>query len=194
MWMTINSPKELKGKRKQSSEIIRNANKKTKSENIRPSGIFVGYAKFSSKMKEGQKNERKIFVKKECIDEVASVEAMKEVKRKLWLRHYDMLSEKLNEVVREKCTGCEMNEPNQLAHEFCLLASVEEQVNTCFGEVYKHVIWDEVLDNWCKKVLKMPVVLNPETLIIFGEFVNPKEFTSKNRLRKWLIESPAIEV
>ena len=143
-------------------------------------------------MKEEQKKERKIFTKKECIDEVASVESMKEVERKLWLTHYDMLSEKLNKVVTEKCIGCQMNEPNQLAHQFCLLASVEEQVNTCFGEVYKRVIWDEVLDNWYKKVLEMPVALNPETLIIFRESVNPKEFTYKNRLRKWLIESPTI--
>ena len=91
-------------------------------------------------MKEEQKKERKIFTKKECIDKVASVESMKKVERKLWLTHYDMLNEKLNEVVREKCTSCEMNEPNQLAHESCLLASVEEQVNTCFGDVYKRVI------------------------------------------------------
>ena len=87
-----------------------------------------------------------------------------------------------------------MNESNQLAHEFCLFASVEEQVNTCFGEVYKSVIWDEVLDNWHKKVLEMPVTLNPETLIIFRESVNDKEFTYKNRVRKWLIELPTIEV
>ena len=184
-----NSSNKLKGKRKRSSEITRNVNKKTKTETRRPSGIFVGYAKLPSVMKEEQK-ERKIFTKKECIDEVASVESMKEVERKLWLTHYDMLSEKLNEVVREKC----MNEPNQLAHDLCLLASVEEQVNTCFGEVYKRVIWDEVLDNWYKKVLEMPVNLNPETLIIFKESVNPKDFTYKNRLRRWLIESPTIEV
>ena len=152
------------------------------------------WGKLPSEMKEEQKKKRKIFVKRECIDQVASVESMKEVERKLWLRHNDMLSEKLNEVVREKCTGCEMNKPNQLAHEFCLLGSVEEQVNTCFGEVYKRVIWDEVLDNWYKKVLEMPVALNPETLIIFRESVNPKEFMYKNRLRKWLIESPTIEV
>ena len=50
-----NSPKELKGKRKRSSEITRNANRKTKSENIRPSGIFVGYAKLPPEMKEEQK-------------------------------------------------------------------------------------------------------------------------------------------
>ena len=143
---------------------------------------------------ESEKKKRKAFVKKECIDEVASVESMKEVEKKLWLTHYDMLTEKLLEVIREKCTGCEMNEPNQLAHELCLLASVEEQVNTCFGEVYKSVIWDEILDNWYKKVFEMPVALNPETLIIFRESVNPAKFTYKNRLRKWLIESPTIEV
>ena len=154
----------------------------------------MGYVKLPSEMKEEQKKERKIFARKECIDEVASVESMKEAERKLWLTHYDMLNEKLNEVVREKCTGCEMNEPNQLAHDLCLLASVEEQVNTCFGEVYKRVIWDEVFDDWYKKVLEMPVALNPETIIMFRESVNPKQFTYKNRLRKWLIESPTIEI
>ena len=87
-----------------------------------------------------------------------------------------------------------MYEPNQLAHDLCLLASVEEQVDTCFEEVYKRVIWDEILDNWYKKVLEMPVNLNPETLIIFRESVNPKDFMYKNRLRRWLIESPTIEV
>ena len=69
------SPNKLKGKRKRSSEITRNVNKKTKTENRRPSGIFVGYAKLPSEMKEEQKKERKIFTKKECIDEVASVVA-----------------------------------------------------------------------------------------------------------------------
>ena len=99
-----------------------------------------------------------------------------------------MLSEKLLEVIREKCTGCEMNEPNKLAHDLCLLGSIEEQVNTCFGEVYKRVIWDQVLDNWHKKALEMPVALNPKTLAIFKESVIPKELSYKNRLKKWLIE------
>ena len=80
----------------------RKEQQKAKIENSKTSGIFVGYAKLPSKMKEGQKNERKIFAKKECIDEVASVESMKEVERKLWLTHCNMLSEKLNDVVREK--------------------------------------------------------------------------------------------
>ena len=92
---------------------------------------------------ESEKKKRKY----ECIDEVDSVESMKEVERKLWLTHYDMLSEKLMEVVREKYTGCQMNEPNRLGHELCLMSSSEEQVNLCFGKVYKRVIWDEVLDN-----------------------------------------------
>ena len=105
-----------------------------------------------------------------------------------------MLSEKLMEVIREKCTGRQMNEPNQLEHKLCLMSSSEEQVNLCFGEVYKRVIWDEVWDNWYKKVLEMPVNLNPETLAIFRETVNPKELTCKDRLRKWLIESPIIEL
>ena len=61
-------------------------------------------------------------------------------------------------------------------------------------EVYGRVSWDEVLDNWYKKVLDMPIALNPETLAIFRETVDPKDFTYKNRLKKWLIESPTVEV
>ena len=87
-----------------------------------------------------------------------------------------------------------MNEPNRLGHEFCLMSSSEQQVNLCFGEVYKCVIWDEVLDNWYKEVLEMPISLNPETLAIFRETVNPKELTYKNRLRQWLIDSPSIKL
>ena len=101
-----NSPKEQRGKRKQLREIIRNANEKTKTESRRPSGIFMGYAKLPSEMEEEQRKERKISAKKECIDEVASIESMKKVERELWLTHNDMLNEKLNDVVREKCTGC----------------------------------------------------------------------------------------
>ena len=168
-------------------KLRKRATRKSKLEVMKQVVSFCGYAKLLSDMKEKQKKE-----KKECIDEVASVESMKEVERKLWLTHYDMLCEKLNEVVTEKCTGCQMNEPNHLGHEFCLLASVEEQVNTCFGEVYKRVIWDDVLDNWYKKVLEMPVALNPEMLAVFRETLNPKDVTYKNRLKKWMIESPTV--
>ena len=124
-----NSPNKLKSKRKRSKEIARNANKKTKTENERPSGIFVGYAKLPSEFKETTKDKRKYNVKKECIDEVASVEAIKEVEKKLWLAHCDELCEKLLEFVGEKCPGCQTDEANQLGHELCLLASAEEQVN-----------------------------------------------------------------
>ena len=174
------SQKKRKEKRKRAKESAKNVNKKLKTE----SGIFVGYAKLPSELKVTEKKENKV-VKKECVDEVDSVESMKEVERKLWLTHYNTLSEKLMEVVREKCTGCKTNEPNPLDHELCMSSS-EEQVNLCFGEVYKCVIWDKILDNWYKKVLEMPINLNPETLVIFRDTVNPKELTYKNRLRKWL--------
>ena len=111
-------------------EIAGSDKKKLKTENKRPSGIFVGYAKLPSEVKEATTKNSKVF-KQECIDEVASAESMKEVERKLWLTYYDMLSEKLMEVIREKCTGCQTDEPNQLAHDLCLFASAEEQANLC---------------------------------------------------------------
>ena len=188
-----NSPKKRKEKGKRSKEITGSAKKNLKTENKRPSGIFVCYAKLPCEVKETTNKKSKI-VKQECIDEVASVESMKEVERKLWLTHYDMLSEKLNELVTEKCTGCQTDEANQLGHELCLLASAEEQVNLCFEEVYGQVHWEDVMDCWYKEVLEIPVALNPETLIVFKESVNPKDVTYKNRLKKWLIESPTIEV
>ena len=119
---------------------------------------------------------------------------MKEVEKKLWLTHYDMLSEKLMDVIRDKCAGCQTDEPNQLAHDLWLFASAEKQVNLCFEEVYGRVHWEDVMDCWYKKVLEMPIALNPETLAIFKETVNPKDVMYKSRLKKWLIESPTIEV
>ena len=183
--MDDNSPKKRKEKGKRSKEITRSAKKNLKTENKRPSGISVGYARLPCEVKETTNKKSKV-VKQECIHEVVSVESMKEVEKKLWLEHYNLLCEKLLEVIREKCTGCKMNEPNQLGHELCLLASAEEKVNLCFEEAYCQVNWDEVLDNWYKKVLEMPVALNPETLAIFRESVNPKELSYKNRLRRSL--------
>ena len=72
------SQKKRKEKRKRSKESARNVNKKLKTENKRPSGIFVGYAKLPSELKVTEKKENKVM-KKECIDEVDSVESMKEV-------------------------------------------------------------------------------------------------------------------
>ena len=191
--MDDNSPKKRKEKGKRSKEITGSAKKKLKTENKRPSGIFVGYAKLPCEVKETTNKKSKV-VKQECIDEVASVESMKEVEKKLWLEHYNQLCEKLLEVVREKCTGCQTDEANQLGHGLCLLASAKEQVNLCFEEVYGRVHWEDVMDCWYKKVLEMPIALNPETLAIFRETVNPNDVTYKNRLKKWMIESPTIEL
>ena len=121
-------------------ESEKKSNKKLKTENRRPSDIFVGYAKLPYESKETMKERRKYDVKPEGIDEVSSVEAIKEVEKKLWLSHYDKLSEKLMEVVRENCTGCQGDEPNQLGHELCMMSFSEEQVNLCFEEAYKRVI------------------------------------------------------
>ena len=112
----------------------------------------MGYAKLLSEVKETANKKAKV-VKQQCIHEVAFAESMKEVERKLWLTQYDMLSEKLMEVIREKHTGCQTDEPNQLAHDLCLFASAEEQVNLCFEEVYARVHWEDVMDYWYKKVL-----------------------------------------
>ena len=132
--------------------------------------------------------------KLECTDEVASVEVMKEAENRLLLIHCNQLRDKLLEVVRENCTGCQTYETNYLGHELCSLVSAEEQVNLCFEEVYYRVNWHDVMECWHKEVLEMPIALNSGTLEIFKESVNPKDDTYKNRLKKWLIESPIIEV
>ena len=68
------------------------------------------------------------------------------------------------------------------------------RVSLCFEEAYERVDWDDIMERCFQKVLGMPVNLNPETLAIFRETLHPKELTYKNRLRKWLIESPTIEI
>ena len=76
-------------------------------------------------MKHRKSNKKPKTVKLECFDEVASLEAMKEVERKLWLTHCSQLCDKWLEVVREKCTGCQTYKTNNLGHELCLLVSTE---------------------------------------------------------------------
>ena len=73
-----NFPNRLKGKRKCASEPSNKSNKKPKIGNSKISGIFVGYAKLPSEMKE-----EKDLREKGMYDEVASVESMKEVEKKL---------------------------------------------------------------------------------------------------------------
>ena len=160
----------------------------------RTSGIFVAHCEGLHEMKVADKKKRNSDVKRECIDEVVSTESMKDAEKALWFTHYDQLCDKLNDVILEKCPGCQTNEPNQLEHELCVMSSSEEQVNLCFEEAYKRVLWRNVIDHWHKKLLEFPIALNPETLIIFRESASPKDHRYKERLRKWLIESPTTEV
>ena len=51
-------------RRKRAKEPSKKSNKKPKIENIKTSGIFVGYAKLPSEIKEEQKKERKSFTTK----------------------------------------------------------------------------------------------------------------------------------
>ena len=76
-----NSPKKRKEKGKRSKEITGSAKKKLKTENKRPSELFVGYAKFPCEVKETTNTKSKV-VKQECIDEVASVRGGNERSRK----------------------------------------------------------------------------------------------------------------
>ena len=100
----------------------------------------MGYCETPPELKVTKKKEKKDnkIVKNECIDEVDLAESLKEVERKLWLTHCDMLSEKLMEVVREKCTGCQMNEPNHLGHELGTL------FNVFFRRASKPMLWRSV--------------------------------------------------
>ena len=58
----------------------------------------MGYCAIPPELQVTEKKEK--IVKKEYIDEVDSVESMKEVERKLCLAHYDILSENLLVVKR----------------------------------------------------------------------------------------------
>ena len=53
------SQTKRKEKRKRTKESTKNVNKKLKTENKRPSGIFVGYAKLPSELKVTEKKEKK---------------------------------------------------------------------------------------------------------------------------------------
>ena len=119
-------PQRNKREKETIKKIARNGNKKLKTESKRTSGIFVGYCKIPSEFKEIMKEKIEHDVKQECIDEVSSVEAMKEVEKQL--------CEKLLKVVREKCTGCQTDQANEHGHELCLLASAEEKMSLCFEE------------------------------------------------------------
>ena len=70
-----------------------------------------------------------------------------------FLSHHELLMDEFRRVLNAKCTGCQRNDCNQFVHELCLLASVQEQVNTCFEETYNRVNWDQVFQ-LCQKNLR----------------------------------------
>ena len=59
--------------------------------------------------------------------------------RMFHLSHHELLMNEFRCVMNEKCSGCQTNDRNQFAHELCLLASVQEQVNIYFEEAYNRV-------------------------------------------------------
>ena len=118
---------------------------------------------------------------------------MMEIEKQLHFSHYVLLRREFRKVIIEKCNGCKDIYPNQLAHQHCLFASCQEQVDECFDETYLRVKWNDVLDIWNKKISNMPVAVNPERLLIFKETVNHNNEQYKNRLKNWMIQSPIIE-
>ena len=70
-----------------------------------------------------------------------------------YLSHHELLMNEFRCVLNEKCTGCQTNDHNQFAHELCLLASVQEQVDICFEETYNRVNWEQVFQ-LCQEKLK----------------------------------------
>ena len=70
-----------------------------------------------------------------------------------YLLHHELLMDEFRRVLNEKCTGCQTNERNQFGHELCLLASVQDQVNSCFEEAYNRVNWDQVFQ-LCQEKLR----------------------------------------
>ena len=70
-----------------------------------------------------------------------------------YLSHHELLMNEFKRVLNEKCTGCQMNDRNQFGHELCLLASVQQQVNICFEEVYNRVNWEQVFE-LCEEKLR----------------------------------------
>ena len=75
---------------------------------------------------ESEKKKRKYDVKQECIDEVSSVEAMKEVEKKLWLEHYNQLCKNCRRLLERNVLVVKQTKPINLDMNFCLLASAEE--------------------------------------------------------------------
>ena len=76
--------------------------------------------------------------------------------RMFYLSHHELLMNEFRCVLNEKCSGCQTNDHNQFAHELCLLASVQEQVNICFEcfeKAHNRVNWDQAFE-LCQEKLR----------------------------------------
>ena len=145
--------------------------------------------------KENGEKKKKVSVKRECIDEVETCEAMPKVEKLLWLTHYNLLCAEFQRVLHEKCEECQEDVPNQLGHKLCTMADIGGQMLVCFDETYSRVDWNTVLEAWHKKINEeLTVVLNPKVLMLFQESINHQDEQYIPRLRKWMYESPTIEL
>ena len=45
----------------------------------------------------------------------------------------------LHFVIQKNCYACQINDPSQLHHELCLMATAEEKVAVCFDELFEMV-------------------------------------------------------
>ena len=147
------------------------------------------------KENKGNGEKKKINVKRECIDEVETFETMTKVEKLLWLTHYDLLCAEFQRVLFEKCEECQEGVSNQLGHRLCTMSDIAEQMLVCFDETYSRVDWNTVLEAWHAKINEeMSVVLNPQILMLFQESINHQDEQYVTRLRKWMHESPTIEL
>ena len=76
--------------------------------------------------------------------------------RTFYLSHHELLMNEFRRTLNKRCGGCQKNDHNQSAHELCLLASVQEQVNICFEEAYNRVNWDQLFE-LCQEKLRNTV-------------------------------------
>ena len=102
-----------------------------------------------------------------------------------YLSHHELLMNEFRRVLNEKCTGCQTNDRNQFAHELCLLASVQEQVDICFEETYNRVNWEQVFQ-LCQEKLKNT---DSYDLCPFLPVASAEMGIQKDRYRKLMKES-----
>ena len=108
--------------------------------------LVVGEVMMADSRNQSPENSKVRFRKSESLKENVN-----RCIRAFYLSHHELLMDEFGRVLNEKCTGCQTNDRNQFGHKLCLLASVQEQVNICFEEVYNRVNWDQVFQ-LCQKL------------------------------------------